>query len=82
MTNLHEVSPGNESDRNTCIPSHTTIVILGNQVRLTVGAEQLHHDVRLPTGLNDMTALSGHCKCEEVLLPWLANRSRRATVQR
>ena len=73
MANLDKVLPWNQPRRNARIPSRTAIVILGDQARLAVGAEQLHHDISLPTGLNDMAALSGHPKCAEVLLPWLTD---------
>src|SRR5262245_23652303 len=69
MPDLHEIAPCHEVGDNPCIQTHAPIVVFRHQGRLTVRAKELHHDIGLATGLNDMTARLRDRNGKEILLP-------------
>ena len=78
MPDLDEIASRHEPGDNPRIQTHAAIVIFSYQARLTVRTKELHHDIGLATSLNDMTARLCDYEGKEILLPWHADRGRRA----
>jgi hypothetical protein len=83
VAHLHPVVAGRQVGGDAGVGRVARIVVLGDQPGRLVGAEELHHHIARPAGVDDVPALGTrrHREAEQVLLAELADRRRRAPAR-